>query len=174
MNYKCLAFSIGNNKNTSQLHNDNDTLLVRTNLVLPCILKTLTTEYTPSETPVSFQSTTMCPWHDICPWTSIYQPKISKLIDTTESPPNKRHLGYLLSFQKTVLRVWTQNMHHSEYWLLKELGIIIVVIITWPSEKPSQKITLTPQLSGSLIGSNGLILCKILNMMSQLATWCRS
>ena len=37
--------------------------------------------------------------------------------------------------------------------------------------KPFTKkiITLTSQLSGPLIGSNGLISCKILNMMSQLA-----
>ena len=33
--------------------------------------------------------------------------------------------------------------------------IIIVVIIMWTTEKPSQKITLTSQLSGCLIGSNG-------------------
>ena len=40
-------------------------------------------------------------------------------------------------------------------------GFIIVVIIMWTREKPSEKKkTLTFQLSGSLIGSNGLIYSK--------------
>ena len=33
--------------------------------------------------------------------------------------------------------------------------LIIVVIITWTGEKTSQKITLTSQLTGSVIRSNG-------------------
>ena len=41
-----------------------------------------------------------------------------------------------------------------------DVDLIIVVIITWPREKPSEKKTLTSQLSGSLIGSNGLIYSK--------------
>ena len=57
-------------------------------------------------------------------------------------------------------------------WLILTcyITIIIVVIITWTSENLHKKIMLTSQLSGSLIGSNGLILRKILSMMSQLAT----
>ena len=46
---------------------------------------------------------------------------------------------------------------------------IIVVIITWPREKPWEKITLTSHLSGSLIGSNGLIYSK-LRAWSQFST----
>ena len=46
--------------------------------------------------------------------------------------------------------------------------IIIVVIIMWTGEKPSEKKkTLTSQLSGSLIGSNGLI-------YSKSRAWCHS
>ena len=48
--------------------------------------------------------------------------------------------------------------------------LIIVVIITWPSEKLHQKMNLTSQLSGPLIISNGLCLCKISSMMSQFST----
>ena len=43
---------------------------------------------------------------------------------------------------------------------LQIIYLIVVVIITWTSEKPSQKKSLTSQLSGSLIGSNGLIYSK--------------
>ena len=49
--------------------------------------------------------------------------------------------------------------------LISEL--IIVVITTWPSEKPSQKVTLTSQLSVFPIGSNGLI-------YSKSRAWCHS
>ena len=48
--------------------------------------------------------------------------------------------------------------------------LLIVVIITWPSEKPSKKKTLTSQLSGPLIRSNWLNLFKISSMMSQFST----
>ena len=53
--------------------------------------------------------------------------------------------------------------------LFSNIGIpfIIVVIITLPREKPWEKITLTSQLSGSLIGSNGLI-------YSKFRAWCHS
>ena len=49
--------------------------------------------------------------------------------------------------------------------------INIVVIITWPSEKPSQKKkqTLKSQLSGPLIRSNGLCLWKISSLLSQFS-----
>ena len=46
--------------------------------------------------------------------------------------------------------------------------IIIIVIIMWTTEKPSQKNNkLTSQLSGSVIGSNGLI-------YSKSRAWCHS
>ena len=48
----------------------------------------------------------------------------------------------------------------SHYVIFEQPLIIIVVIITWPSEIRSQKKTLTSQLSGSVISSNGLIYSK--------------
>ena len=48
--------------------------------------------------------------------------------------------------------------------------IIIVVITTWPREKPSEKNNSVSQLSGSVIGSNGLCLCKISSLISQFST----
>ena len=48
--------------------------------------------------------------------------------------------------------------------------IIIIIIITGPSEKLHKKICLTSQLSEPLIRSNGLCLCKISSMMSQFST----
>ena len=70
---------------------------------------------------------------------------------------------------------WSSKSEKMKHWKRERNSIpldpiIIVVIITWPSEKPSQKKTLTSQLSGPLIRSNGLCLCKISSMVSQFST----
>ena len=65
-----------------------------------------------------------------------------------------------------VIRI--ENWWNWSAELLVRYSCIIVVIIMWTTEKPSQKnISLTSQLSGPLIGSNGFI-------YSKSWVWCHS
>ena len=74
----------------------------------------------------------------------------------------------LSDYQEISLTISALNWEQVLKIRSKSVGlIIIVVMITWTSEKPLQKKSLTSQLSGSLIGSNGLI-------NSKFRTWCHS
>ena len=54
-----------------------------------------------------------------------------------------------------------EDLHLRVLLVLLAIQILVTVVtIIWTSEKPSQKIILTSQFSGFLIGSNGLIYSK--------------
>ena len=95
--------------------------------------------------------------------------------------------------QATIVLQWTLHLkwsvQHCAWMFLANIFIIMIVrnvwfgqgeginsavIIMWTTKNVNRKMSLTLQVLRQLIGPNGLILCKILNMMSQLATWCHS
>ena len=89
-------------------------------------------------------------WHSNSIWTTLWQVLIWF---TAES----------FTWSKNGFRLGPEGPGFSHF--------IIVVIITWPSEKLHKKIiTLTSQLSEPVIRSNGLCLCKISSLMSQFST----